>query len=229
MKMLSKSGIYKITNLITNEIYVGASKNIKRRWSDHRTRMKQPQGKEYNKELYVAMREYGLENFAIEVIEECQEKMFVEKEAFWIKKLDTINKGYNGYGLDKHHKAIATKEDVIKIRTRYANKERKSDVYKDYTEKLSYGGFKKIWTGENWKSIMPEVYTKKNKKQHRKNTGNAGKKNGMAMLIEEEIKQIRLFKKEKKHPKEIYDIFKEKITWGSFLNIWYGYTWKHVL
>ena len=29
-------GIYKITNLINNKSYVGQSKNIKKRWNQHR-------------------------------------------------------------------------------------------------------------------------------------------------------------------------------------------------
>ena len=45
--MLSKSGIYKITNLETNEIYVGSSVNIERRWGDHKTRMKKKEGRAF--------------------------------------------------------------------------------------------------------------------------------------------------------------------------------------
>lgn len=227
--MLSKSGIYKITNLETNEIYVGSSVNIERRWGDHKTRMKKKEGKEYNKELYVALRKYGIENFSIEIIEECPKELFIEKESFWIKKLDTINNGYNGYGLQKHHKAKVTKKDVIEIRTRYQNKEKKAEVFSDYKNYLSKSGFNKIWLGVNWGSIMPEVFTEEIKEFHKKNSGNDGEKNGMARLTEKEIKEIKKAKQKKEDKDKVYENYKKKITIKSFLNIWYGYTWKHII
>jgi hypothetical protein len=39
---------------------------------------------------------------------------------------------------------VETQEDVIDIRTRYANKERKKDVQKMYEHKIGASGFKKI-------------------------------------------------------------------------------------
>ena len=30
------SGVYKITNTVTNDCYIGSSKNIKRRWRDYK-------------------------------------------------------------------------------------------------------------------------------------------------------------------------------------------------
>ena len=37
MKENKIAGIYKITNNITNDLYVGSSKDIKRRWHDHKS------------------------------------------------------------------------------------------------------------------------------------------------------------------------------------------------
>ena len=41
------------------------------------------------------MRKYGRENFSFRILEECPEEKLKEREIYWIKKLDTYNKGYN--------------------------------------------------------------------------------------------------------------------------------------
>ena len=60
-------GIYKITNKITGHSYIGQSVNIQHRLAKHRN---------YDQDvahypLYKAIAKYGIDNFTIEVIEEC--------------------------------------------------------------------------------------------------------------------------------------------------------------
>lgn len=227
--MLNKCGVYKITNKVTNQFYIGSSENVARRWSDHKTRYKDETGKEYNKELYVAIRQYGLENFNIEVIEECDESMLKERESYYIKELNAILNGYNGYGLDKHGKACLTKDDVINIRNRYNEHHRKKEVYKDYIDRISEKGFHKVWNGYTWPGIMDEVYTKENIEFHKNNTGQKGIENGKASLTEEDVISIRTYKKEGYPKQEVYEMYKDKVTKGSFTNTWCGYTWKHIV
>lgn len=90
-------GIYKITNLINNKVYIGQSKNIEMRWNRHKTGPFNPNNNSYNSALYRAIRKYRLENFTFEVIEKCEEKDLNEKEIFWIRYYDSHNKnkGYN--------------------------------------------------------------------------------------------------------------------------------------
>ena len=157
--MLNKCGIYKITNIENNKAYIGCSSNINRRWNVHKTRYLDKTNKEYNKELYIDMRQYGLDKFKIEVLEECEEEELFQRESFYIAKHNTIAYGYNGYGLEKHHNAKLTIIEVEDIRTRYNNLESKKDVYDDYSHIINKQGFHKVWNGYTWKSIMPEVYT----------------------------------------------------------------------
>lgn len=88
--------IYVITNEITGEQYVGQSKDAKKRFAQHKnSNDKLP--------LHQAMKEFGIENFSIKILEK-QISNYNEKEKEWIKKLNTlapngynVTKGGNGY------------------------------------------------------------------------------------------------------------------------------------
>ena len=74
-------GIYKITNKKNNHCYIGQSKNIEKRWSNHIYHDKSKD--EYP--LYRAFKKYGINNFIFEIIEECTLKELNEKEQYYIK------------------------------------------------------------------------------------------------------------------------------------------------
>lgn len=84
------TGIYKIENLINHQIYIGQSKNIEKRWRDHKNRAKTGTTK-----FYQALREYGIENFSWEIIEECPQEQLDENEIYWIEHYDSYKNGYN--------------------------------------------------------------------------------------------------------------------------------------
>lgn len=76
-------GVYQITNTITGESYIGSSKNIEKRFKQHRQKgywCKRP-----NSLLYKAFQKYSLENFKFEIIGLCEESELFEKEDFFIK------------------------------------------------------------------------------------------------------------------------------------------------
>ena len=71
--------------------YVGQSIDIQRRWAEHRRKMNIK-----NTLLYQAMREFGIDNFSFEVIEECELVDLNDKEKYYIDKYNTMNpNGYN--------------------------------------------------------------------------------------------------------------------------------------
>ena len=87
-------GIYKITNQITKECYIGQSVDVAKRFKDHvkcGLDIDRPQG---NK-LYQSMLEYNLWNFSFELLEECPKEQLNEKEKFYISLYDSCNYGYN--------------------------------------------------------------------------------------------------------------------------------------
>lgn len=56
-----------------------------------------------------------------------------------------------------------------------------------------------------------------------------GSFNGRAKLTEEDIKIIRQAYAKHLRQKDVYELFKDKTTFGNFQNIWQGRTWPHVM
>ena len=58
-----------------------------------------------------------------------------------------------------------TREDVFYIRNKYKECiSPRAEIYKQFKDKITKRGFEAIWQGQNWKDIMPEIYTEENKK-----------------------------------------------------------------
>lgn len=95
IKAKTATGIYKITNIITEQCYIGQAIDIYKRWSQHAKcglGIDTPPG---NK-LYQAIQEYGLENFTFEVLTECNSTELDEKEKYFISLYQADIFGYNG-------------------------------------------------------------------------------------------------------------------------------------
>ena len=87
------SGIYKITNLDNNKVYIGQAVNIAERL---RTHIKAGIGIDpTNSELYKDMKKIGVENFTFEILEACPPSMLNDKEKFWISFYHGQDFGYN--------------------------------------------------------------------------------------------------------------------------------------
>lgn len=231
-------GIYIIKNKINQHFYVGMSKDIMTRWKHHICESQNPKSKEYEKTLYRAFRKYGIENFSFEILEECKEEELRDKEIYWINKLDALNLGYNEVNSwqpeikavgEKHPNHKLTEKDVIDIRTRYNNHERCKEVEALYSDRIGHSGFSKVWKGETWKHIMPEVYNEENKYFHSHNTANRGSSNGRAIFTEEEVREIRTRKKNGEKRLDVYKDYSHKCKEKYFQELWYGYSWKNVI
>ena len=226
-------GIYKITNKLNNHSYIGLSTKVEERWKYHQSPYNQQ--RESYKSLYKAFEKYGIENFTFEILEECSIQELGEKEKYYIAKYDTYKNGYNMTtgGEDNvgsaHPNHKLTDEDIINIRIRYNNLERRKEVYELYKDRIGESGFGKIWKGESWQHIMPEVYTSENKEFHLHNTGNKGSSNGRSRLTEEDVRTIRTRRKNGEQLKDVYEDYKDKLTKGSFKNVWSYQNWKDIV
>ena len=88
------SYIYKITNNINDKVYIGKTnfpleKRFKEHLHDAFTKSKE------QRPLYNAIRKYGAEHFAIELIEECPTTQAPERESYWIGYYKGYEEGYN--------------------------------------------------------------------------------------------------------------------------------------
>lgn len=223
-----KSGIYKITNTLNGNLYIGLSKNLTQRMSEHKSRYLAEGRQSYDSPLYRAFRKYGIENFSFEVIEYCEEEKLPEREIFWIafynsyldKKHYNLTPGGEGNpGCDvkgsKNSRALLIEEDVRKCRKLYLTADAKTckRVWEEeYQEVITYEGFRRMWSGKTWSHIMPEVFEERPTRTLRK----------------EEVKKIREQKTLGQDPKEVYREYEKRIQYNTFLNVWEGITWKDV-
>ena len=197
-------GIYKITNIINGNAYIGKSINIENRFKEHKRRaLFADTSKEFNKVLYKAIRKYGIENFRFEILEVIEDiNLLNSREMFWINYYNTYKKGYNqtigGDGNknvsgENHPNHKVSLLDVIDIRKRWAaKKESVRDIYIDYSNKISKTGYKKIYSWQTWKNILPELNTKENRDWHRNNIqaySMYGESNPMSLLKDYELKK----------------------------------------
>ena len=88
-------GIYKITNVINNKVYIGKSVDIYDRWTAHKRASKPIKEGGDNFTIHKAIRKYSIENFTFEIIEKCTPDELSEKEIFWIKYFNSYYNGYN--------------------------------------------------------------------------------------------------------------------------------------
>lgn len=110
------SGLYLIKNIINNKIYIGISKNIRKRCKEHFYTYKGYKSRNGSK-LKNALLKYKIEDFRFFILEITEEDL-VKKEAYYINKFDSVKNGYNirEYDLDYTSKFKQTKEAIEKVR-----------------------------------------------------------------------------------------------------------------
>lgn len=166
-------GIYIIKNKINKLCYIGQSVDIYCRWTAHKQAAKNIENQSSHTKIHKAMRELGVDNFYIEILELCEYNKLDEKEIYWISFYNTYHYGYNmtpgGQGNigESNGRALLTREIVEDIRMAYASHIPFREVYDKYKDKISKRGLQKVWSFETWTYIMPEVYTEENKEWHR--------------------------------------------------------------
>jgi group I intron endonuclease len=145
--------IYKITNLINSKFYIGKTKNVNARWSQHKSCIGNPK---YDTPLYRAMLKYGIENFTIEIVDQADSDYINELEIKWISDTKSDIIGYNitvgGTGgdtfsnksdVDKSNKRKLHSDIMKKIRAnpiineKYINATKKTHTTEEFRKKMS--------------------------------------------------------------------------------------------
>ena len=128
------SAVYKITNTVTGDFYIGSSKDIKHRWTDHKCPSRWNDNP--NNPMYLDMRKYGKDKFVFEVLEVVEPEKLKEAEQ---KFIETLKPAYNNYyakGLNIERKKKTQKECEKSDKCKeYQKKYRKSDKCKEYQKK----------------------------------------------------------------------------------------------
>ena len=102
------SGIYRITNTVTNDCYIGSSKDVKRRWKEHKC--KSTWKRFPNNQLYQDMQKFGVNGFAFEILAEVEESFLKEKEQYFIETLKPTYNNRNANGFDFERRKEYQKE-----------------------------------------------------------------------------------------------------------------------
>ena len=144
------SAVYKITNTITGDFYIGSSKNVKSRWKDHKkpsTWKNNP-----NNPMYLDMQKYSVKKFEFQILEEVEPESLKETEQQFIETLKPTYNNYRAKGLNieryKEHKreyCQQNREKVIEYQKEYYQQNRKKviEYNKEYNNQLC------CYNGEN--------------------------------------------------------------------------------
>lgn len=86
-------GVYYIINKVENKKYIGCSRNIEKRFSEHRKMLNE--GSHHSYKLQKAWDKYKEDDFVFEKVEECEVNDLFVVEAKHIFKENSIKEGYN--------------------------------------------------------------------------------------------------------------------------------------
>ena len=138
-------GIYKITNTITGDFYIGSSKNIKKRWTDHKC--KSTWKKCPNNPMYLDMKKYGVDKFSFQILEEVEiDKLKVTEQKF-IETLKPTYNNYNANGWDterykeaqkEYNKSDKGKESHKEAQKKYQKSDKGKEAKKKYNSQLCF-------------------------------------------------------------------------------------------
>lgn len=90
----SPSGIYMITDLLTNEIYIGRAVSVDKRWQEH-CKSCFNLGTIAHSTLHTRMAKDGIYNFSFQLLEEVPKEKLSEREKYWINFYQTKDYGMN--------------------------------------------------------------------------------------------------------------------------------------
>jgi len=139
---MRSTDIYKITNLTNQKFYIGQSLDIPTRWKSHTNSISDESRESLIRKAFA---KYGLReqvsspgtygNFKFEILEECTSGVVLEREAFYIKKLQPM---YNIIGMGPSPDFETRENSKTKHFVQYHSVE-KMGSYPDYEESGNQG------------------------------------------------------------------------------------------
>lgn len=231
-------GIYLITNKVNGKVYVGQSVDIDRRIKEH-YRSSQPEiyslknDRDYKTPIHLAMNKYGIENFSVEILEECDKKDLDNKEKYWIDfyKSNNAQFGYNlteggqkSFALcgEHHSQAKLSEKEVVEIKDLLKNSNKSIAEISKLFPQVSKATISSINVGNIWN------YNEDSYPLRKPNYSNPGEKNSQSKFSDEEVMEIRIKHSNGVKFSEIYEEYKDKASISSIKKIIYGESYKHL-
>ena len=151
------SGIYKITNTITNDFYIGSSKNVKQRWAVHKCPSKWNECP--NNPMYIDMRKYGIDKFEMQILEVVEPEELKEKEQQFIETLKPTYNSCNAKGLNIERRKETHKKAQKKYEKTDKRKKAKKEYNKEYHKTNKYKEYQKEYQkSDKFKEYQKEFY-----------------------------------------------------------------------
>ena len=232
------TGIYLITNLINNKVYVGQSTDIERRWSEH-LRSAQPEkysirsARDSKTPIHLAMQKYGINNFTLQILEQCQRSELDDKEQYWIDYYHSTEKdiGYNitnggqknlALHGEQHSQAKLTQQNVNDIKHLIKTTNLTLTEIQKQFPFISKATLSMINQGKIWKQDN-EIYPLRILP-----LGSQGIKNPQSKFTEKQVIEIRQLYSQGVPLKDIKKKYQNVASEASINNIVYNKTYCHL-
>lgn len=162
-------GIYEIKNVSNEKSYIGSSKNINKRFTQHKFELKY--NRHHNLYLQRAWNKYGENNFDFNIIEECDEFLLEKKEQWYLSnynngKLYNIGVVSGGDNISSH-----PNNEEIRKKMSQATKIRYEKMTFEERQKYSNNmkGHNNPNFGNTWNDALRDRVSKLTKERHKNN------------------------------------------------------------
>lgn len=143
-----RSGVYTITCLANNKVYVGSTTRLfSQRWGDHKVMLNH--NKHTNIHLQRAWNKYGAKAFVFEVLDVYDKEFLLSAEQFWMNTLDTYANGFNRNPTARNSYGI----------------KRSAETCKKIGETLNYKKANVAWEGSKHSEKTKQIIKYKRSKQ----------------------------------------------------------------
>lgn len=202
-------GVYMIKCLINGKVYIGKSNDVKRRWREHKSRLKR--NNHENEKLQHDWNKYGEDNFEFKLIENYDNEEFgIELEKKYINEYKScdLNFGYNmTLGKGENRGEIPTEETKKKLKGHKVSEETKKKISESNIGNKNALGYKH--TEESKKKISESHKGKRLSEEHKKHLSESRKGK---TLTEKHKKKISMSNKGKNTGKIRTEEHKKKIS-----------------
>ena len=160
--------VYKITNTVTGDFYIGSSKDVKSRLAAHKC--KSTWNNHPSNPMYLDMKHYGTDKFVFEILAEAEIEKLKEAEQQFIETLKPTYNQMNAKGLNverqkkrrkEYEKSEKGKESQRKYEKSDKRKKRKKEYQREYNKSDKFKEYQKeYYKSEKGKESLKKAQNK---------------------------------------------------------------------